>query len=77
MADSLATSREWTQMFGEEEQLSWSDIITKELRDLNIRKELAHEWVEWQKATMPRKTQLQIVRPIRGGQALQMMGKLR
>ena len=69
MADSLATSREWTQMLGEEEQLS--------CRDLNIRKELTHEWVVWQKAIMPRNTQLQIVRPIRGGQALQMMGKLR
>ena len=47
MADSLATSREWTQMFGQEEQLRWSDIITKDLKDLNIGKELAHKWVEW------------------------------
>ena len=76
MADSLATSREWTQMFGQEEQLRWSDIITKDLKDLNIGKELAHKWVEWWKANVPRKIQLQTLRP-RGGQALQMMGKLR
>ena len=54
-----------------------ADSLATSREDLNIRKELAHEWVEWQKATMPRKTQLQIVRPIRGGQALQMTGKLR
>ena len=28
-------------------QLCWSDVITKDLKDLNIRKELADEQVEW------------------------------
>ena len=28
-------------------QLCWSDIITKDLKDLKIRKELADEGVEW------------------------------
>ena len=51
-------------------QLHCSDLITKDLKDLNIRKGLAHEWVEWQRAIMPRKKQLQRVRTIRGGQAL-------
>ena len=26
-------------------QLRWSDVITKDLKDLNIRKELADKWV--------------------------------
>ena len=44
--------------------------ITKNLKDLNIRKELADERVEWLRAIMPRKIQLQRVRFICGGQAL-------
>ena len=28
-------------------QLCWSDVSTKSLKDLKIRKELANEWVEW------------------------------
>ena len=51
-------------------QLRWSDVITKDLKDLNIRKELADERVEWRRAIMPRKIQLQRVRPMRGGQAI-------
>ena len=51
-------------------QLRWSDVTTKDLKDLNIRKELAEERVEWQRATMPRKIQLQGVRTIRGGKTL-------
>ena len=42
----------------------------KNLKDLNIRKELADERVEWLRAIMPRKIQLQRVRFICGGQAL-------
>ena len=30
-------------------QLHWSDVITKDLKDLNIRKELTDEQVEWQR----------------------------
>ena len=51
-------------------QLRWSDVITNDLKNLKIRKELAKEWVEWRKAIMPRKKQLQRVQHIRGGQAL-------
>ena len=51
-------------------QLRWSDVITKDLKDLNIRKELADERVRWQRAIMPRKKTLQKLRPIRGGQEL-------
>ena len=52
-------------------QLCWSDIITKDLKDLKIRKELADEGVEWRRAIMPKKIQrVQRVRSIRGGQAL-------
>ena len=47
-----------------------SDVITNDLKNLNKRKELAEEWVEWRKEIMPRKKQLQRVQPIRGGQAL-------
>ena len=57
-------------------QLRWSDVITNDLKNLNIRKELAEEWVEWRKAIMPSKKQLQRVQPIRGGQALWLMGKV-
>ena len=42
-------------------QLCWSDVIRKDLKDLNIWKELVHEWVELQKAIMPRTIQLQRV----------------
>ena len=58
-------------------QLCWSDVITKDLKDLNIRKELADEQVEWRRAIMPIKIQLQIVPPIKDGQVLQTMGKVR
>ena len=51
-------------------QLRWSDVITKERKDLNIRKGLADKQVECQRASMPRKIQVQRVGPIRGGQAL-------
>ena len=51
-------------------QLRWSDVITKDLKDLNVRKKLVEERVEWRKAIMPRKIQLQRVQPIRGGQVL-------
>ena len=51
-------------------QLCWSDVIIKDLKDLNISKKLADERVRWQKAIMPRKIQMQRVRPIRGGPAL-------
>ena len=51
-------------------QLRWSDVITKDLKDLKIRKKLADERVGWQRAIMPRKMQMQRVRPIRGGPAL-------
>ena len=51
-------------------QLRRSDVITKDLKDLNIRKELVDERVGWQRAIMPRKIQLQRLRPIRVGQAL-------
>ena len=36
-------------------QLRWSDAITKDLKDLNIRKELADEWVERRSGIMPTK----------------------
>ena len=70
---TLVTSREWIQKFGQEKQmimwylgfsprghsqLCWSDVITKDLKDLNIKKELTHEQVEWQRTIMPRKIQL-------------------
>ena len=51
-------------------QLCWSDVITKDLKDVNIRKQLADERVEWQRTIMPRKIQLQRVQPIKSGQAL-------
>ena len=51
-------------------QLRWSDVITKDLKDLKVRKKLADERVGWQRAIMPRKIQMQRVRPIRGGPAL-------
>ena len=51
-------------------QLRWSDVITKDLKDVNIRKQLADERVEWQRTIMPRKIQLQRVQPIKSGQAL-------
>ena len=47
-------------------QLRWSDVITKDLKDLNIRKELVNKRVGWGRAIMPRKIQLQRVQPIRG-----------
>lgn len=40
--------------------------MTKDLKDPNIRIELADKWVEWQRAIMKRKIQLQRVQPIRG-----------
>ena len=51
-------------------QLHWNDVLTKNLKGLNIKKELADKGVGWQKAIMPRKIQLQRERPIRGGQVL-------
>ena len=36
-------------------QLRWSDVITKDLQDFNVRKELTDKRVEWQRAFMPRK----------------------
>ena len=48
-------------------QLCWGDVITKDLRDFKIRKELTDKWVKWWGAIMPRKIQLQRVWPIRGG----------
>ena len=47
-------------------QLRWSDVITKDLKDLNIRKELVNKRVGWGRVIMPRKIQLQRVQPIRG-----------
>ena len=47
-----------------------TNFITKDLKDINIRKEPTHEQVEWQRGIMPIKIQWQRVRPIRGGQAL-------
>lgn len=35
--------------------LRWSDVITKHLKDMNIRKELAHKRVEWRRAILSRK----------------------
>ena len=46
-------------------QLRWSDVITKELKNLNIRKELTDERVEWRRVIISRKIQLQRVRTIR------------
>ena len=43
--------------------------MTKDLKDPDIRIELADKWVEWQRAIMKRKIQLQRVQPIRGAQA--------
>ena len=51
------------------QHLRWSDVITKDLKYLNIRKELADDRVQWRRAIKPRKIQLQRVRPIRDGQA--------
>ena len=51
-------------------QLRWSDALTKDLKDLNIRKEIADERAGWQRAIMLRKIQLQRVLPIRRGQVL-------
>ena len=51
-------------------QLCWSDPITKDLKDLNVRKELAHEREEWQRAIILRKIQLQRVQPIKREKAL-------
>ena len=51
-------------------QLHWSHVITKDLKDFNIKKELAHKQAEWQRAIVPRIIQLQEVQPIRGLQAL-------
>ena len=50
-------------------KLRWSDVITKNLKDLNIRKEFAHKRVEWEMAIVPRKILLQKVQPIRCRQA--------
>ena len=41
------------------QQLRWSDVITKDLKDLHIRKELADKRVEQRRAIMPRKIQIQ------------------
>ena len=49
-------------------QLGWGDVVIKDLKDLDIRKELADRRLEWRRAIMPRKIQLQSVRPIRGEQ---------
>ena len=35
--------------------LRWGDVITKHLKYINIRKELAHKRVEWRRAILPRK----------------------
>ena len=51
-------------------QLCWSDPITKDLKDFNVRKELAHEREEWQRAIILRKIQLQRVQPIKREKAL-------
>ena len=51
-------------------QLRWSDVITTDLKGLNIRQELDDEGVEWRKVIMFRKIQLQRVRPTGGGHAL-------
>ena len=51
-------------------QLRWSDVITTDLKGLNIRQELDDEGVEWRKVIMSRKIQLQRVRPTGGGHAL-------
>ena len=40
-------------------QLHWNDVTTKDLKDTNITKELADEWVERGRAIMARKIQLQ------------------
>ena len=48
-------------------QLCWTDVFTKDLKDPKIRKELADKQVEWWRAIMLRKIQLQRVRPIRCG----------
>ena len=51
-------------------QLRWSDVITTDFKGLNIRQELDDEGVEWRKVIMPRKIQLQRVRPTGSGHAL-------
>ena len=48
----------------------WSDVIIKDIKDLNIRKHFAYKVVEWQRAIIPRKIELQRVRPIIVRQAL-------
>ena len=61
-------SREWIQMFKKSKwllggtwdfpgcpQLRWSYVITKDLKYLSIRKELADKWVKWQMTIMPKK----------------------
>ena len=38
-----------------------NDVITEDLKDLNIRKKLGDERVGWQRAIMPRKIQMEKV----------------
>ena len=40
-------------------QLRWSDIVTKDLKDLNIRKELADKRVEWQRGNYANKNTIE------------------
>ena len=70
--DTLATSREWVQMFDQEKQMiMWYQGVSLEVAsNFNIGKELADEWTEWQSGIMPRKIKLQRAQPIRVGQAL-------
>ena len=49
-------------------QLRWDDVIIKDLKDHNMQNWLTR--VEWRRTIMPRKIQLQRVRPIRCEQAL-------
>ena len=48
--------------------LHWCDVITKELKDHNIRKELAGDQVQQERVIKSREMQLYRVWPIRDGQ---------
>ena len=49
--------------------LRWSHVITKDLKDINIQKELADDREQWRSAIKPVTMQKKTVRPIRCGQA--------
>ena len=87
---TLGISREWIQMLRQEKwMILWYlqnfpegvGIYVGVMSTLKIskisRKKLAGDLVQWQRGIKPRKMQLQRAQPIRDGQALQTMDKLR